>query len=107
MVESFNDLSLQVIWRSGDALVAVVVVLLLAISAQPHGLMSTAGGQAQMVAVKAEKGVASESPQFPPVMKDKRKLSVTNQVSLPQPRFRPQSKASAIDRLISSIKSTK
>ena len=65
------------------------------INAQPQGLMSMAGGQAQTDAVNDANGVRTESPHVPPVTKGDMAVFVTNHVSLPQPRSTPQSKASA------------
>ena len=44
-----------------------VGVELSVINSHPQGLMSPAGGQVQMVAVSAEKGVERASPHVPPV----------------------------------------
>ena len=50
----------QVTFKVGDEL--------LPINAQPQGLMSMAGGQAQMDAVNDANGVFRESPHVPPAM---------------------------------------
>ena len=62
IVESFNDLPVQVI-LSGLGFDGA----LSDINAHSQGPMSTAGGQAQMVAVNAEKGVDRGSPHVPKV----------------------------------------